>query len=103
MKPSFNLAVSSVSKHVPALIALGALTLLIFWNIVIKGHLLWGSDFIYAYLPYKEFLFNEIQQHGSIPMWNPYLFGGLPFWGFFESTIFYPFDILFWFLSPEKA
>jgi len=87
----------------PALIALAALTILIFWNILIKGHLLWGSDFIYAYLPYKEFLFNEIQQHGSIPMWNPYLFGGMPFWGFFESTIFYPFDILFWFLAPEKA
>lgn len=90
-------------KDLLATSCLGLITLWFFGDIVIKGHLLWGSDFITTYLPYKQFLYEEIQRLGSIPLWNPYLFGGMPFWGFFESTIFYPFDLPFWFISPEKT
>ncbi|MDY7034648.1 MAG: YfhO family protein [Thermodesulfobacteriota bacterium] len=91
-----------ISKHFLIAFSLCVITLLAFLD-VIKGHMLWGSDFIVAYLPYKEFLYEEIQKHCSIPLWNPYLFGGMPFWAFFESTIFYPLDLLFWFITPEKA
>ena len=91
------------SKHWFTAGCLVAITLWFFVDIIFKGHLLWGSDFISTYLPYKQFLYEEIQHHGTIPMWNPYLFGGMPFWGFFESTIFYPLDLPFWFISPEKV
>jgi hypothetical protein len=92
-----------LSKHLLMLIGLGVSTLWFFRDIIVNGHILWGSDFISTYLPYKQFLYEEIQHHGSIPFWNPYLFGGMPFWAFFESTIFYPLDLLFWFVSPERA
>jgi hypothetical protein len=39
----------------------------------------------------------------SIPFWNPYIFGGIPFWAHFESTIFYPLGFLFWIIPPEQA
>jgi len=94
---------SSVTKQLIIIIGLGSLTLFFFQDIIFKGHILWGSDFISTYLPYKQFLYEQIKSHGSIPLWNPYLFSGMPFWGFFESTIFYPLDLLFWFISPEKA
>lgn len=51
----------------------------------------------------KQFLYNEFHTHRSIPYWNPYIFGGIPFWAHFESTIFYPLDALFWVISPERA
>lgn len=90
-------------KNCHIVIILAGVTLFFFRDIIFGGHLLWGSDFITTYLPYKQFLYEEIKNHGFIPLWNPYLFGGMPFWGFFESTIFYPVDLLFWIIPPEKA
>lgn len=93
-----------LSKKDLALCALlSAFCLFLFWDIIIEGHWLSGIDFIAFYLGMKKFLYDEIWIHHSIPFWNPYIFGGMPFWAHFESTIFYPLGFLFWFLSPEKA
>ncbi|MFH0844987.1 MAG: hypothetical protein V1930_05880 [Pseudomonadota bacterium] len=75
----------------------------LFKEIIIGGHLLFGSDFAAFYLGLKQFLYNEIHTRHSIPFWNPYVFSGMPFWAHFESTIFYPLDILFWIIPAEKA
>lgn len=80
-----------------------AICLFLFKEVILGGDLLLGDDFIAFYLGMKGFLYEELQIHGSIPFWNPYIFGGMPFWAHFESTIFYPLDFLFWFISPEKA
>lgn len=82
---------------------LGLFTLFLFKDIIFGGHLLFGSDFVACYMSLKQFLFNEIHKHQSIPLWNPYIFSGIPFWAHFESTVFYPLDFLFWILPPENA
>ncbi len=74
-----------------------------FKEIVIEGHRLIGDDFILFYLGMKKFLYSELHTYKAIPFWNPYIFGGMPFWAHFESTIFYPLGILFWFITPDKA
>ncbi|MBN1626073.1 MAG: hypothetical protein JW944_06065, partial [Deltaproteobacteria bacterium] len=51
----------------------------------------------------KQFLYNELHKNFSIPFWNPYIFGGMPFWAHFESTIFYPLGFLFWLMTPDRA
>jgi hypothetical protein len=51
----------------------------------------------------KQFLFDEIHRHHSIPFWNPFIFGGMPYWAHFESTIFYPLGFLFWLLPADRA
>ncbi|MBW1765614.1 MAG: hypothetical protein JRJ65_01005, partial [Deltaproteobacteria bacterium] len=75
----------------------------LFSDILFGGHQLTGADFVSFYLGLKQFFFNEVHQHHSIPFWNPFVFGGIPFLAHFESTIFYPLDILFWFVPPIKA
>lgn len=87
---------------VPAVL-LVASCVFIFRGAIFDGHLLFGSDFVAFYQGMKQFLFDEIHTHHSIPFWNPYVFGGMPFWAHFESTIFYPLDILFWFMAPAEA
>ena len=67
---------------------LGIFCLYLFWNIVIDGHRLIGRDFIGFYLAMKKFLFDQLQLYHTIPFWNPFIFGGMPFWAHFESTIF---------------
>lgn len=82
---------------------LGSFCLFIFKDIIFHGHLLYGSDFIAFYQFFKQFLYDELHRHHSIPFWNPYILGGIPFWAHFESSIFYPLDLLFWILPAEKA
>jgi len=75
----------------------------IFRDILFNGRLLFGSDFIAFYLGMKQFLYDQIHANHSIPYWNPYIFGGMPFWAHLESTIFYPLNFLFLVMPPEKA
>jgi uncharacterized membrane protein YfhO len=90
-------------KDLFALTVLCGFCLYLFRDIVIGGHSLAGIDFVHFYMPMKKFLYDEIHLHRSIPYWNPYIFGGMPFWAHFESTIFYPLGFLFYLMSPEKA
>lgn len=77
--------------------------LFLFKDILVGKHFLFGSDFVAFYLGMKQFLFDEIHIHRSLPFWNPYIYSGMPFWAHFESTIFYPLGILFWLISPQRA
>jgi len=95
---------ASFRKHdLLALTAIGLFCLWLFRDIILSGHLLIGDDFVTFYLGMKKFLYDEVRLHHEIPRWNPYIFGGMPFWAHFESTIFYPLGFLFYLLSPEKA
>lgn len=77
--------------------------LYLFREILLEGHHLTGIDFVGFYLPMKQFLYNELHQHLSIPYWNPFIFGGMPYWAHFESTLFYPLGFLFWLIPPNQA
>jgi len=90
-------------QDVLALSVIGLFCLYLFRDIVLSGHLLIGDDFVTFYLGMKKFLYEEVRLHHEIPYWNPYIFGGMPFWAHFESTIFYPLGFLFYLVSPEKA
>jgi hypothetical protein len=93
----------SYKKDLPACVILAFACLFLFKDILIHGHFLFGTDFVSFYLGMKQFLYNELRSNHSIPFWNPYVFGGMPFWAHFESTIFYPLDFLFLVMRPEKA
>jgi hypothetical protein len=82
---------------------LGVFALFLFREIIIGGERLIGDDFIGFYLAMKKFFHDELWIHHSIPYWNPYIFGGIPFWAHFESTIFYPLGFLFWLIPPDRA
>ena len=51
------------------------------------------SDQVYMYLPWKVFTQHSFTQ-GRLPLWNPYVSGGLPFVGNAQSALFSPFNIL---------
>ena len=84
------------------LIFLGA-GLVLFWPIV-TGQFLAGPDsdqFVAGY-GFRLFGAEYFRAHGSIPLWNPYLFGGLPFVGAMHGDIFYPTAWLRW-IVPTGA
>lgn len=57
------------------------------------GHFLVGpqSDQYLAGYGFRQFWTEYVRSHGSIPLWNPYIFGGLPYVGAMHGDLLYPF------------
>lgn len=52
------------------------------------------SDQYIAGYPFREFARQHLLETGSIPQWNPYLFGGMPFVDAMHGDTFYPTALL---------
>ena len=82
---------------------LAALTLL--WPLL-TGRILFGgmrSDMFIAGYSFRLFGAEEFKATGSIPQWNPYLFGGLPYIAAMHGDIFYPTAWLRWIMPVDLA
>lgn len=61
-----------------------------------------GDDQIRIFYPERTFA-NKMLAKKTIPLWNPYNFAGTPFLADFQSAIFYPLNILYFFLPQIAA
>ena len=61
-----------------------------------------GDDQIRIFYPERTFT-NDMLAKKTIPLWNPYNFAGTPFLANFQSSIFYPLNILYFFLPQIIA
>src|SRR3989344_6293218 len=61
-----------------------------------------GDDQIRIFYPERTFA-NDMLAKKTIPLWNPYNFAGTPFLANFQSSIFYPLNILYFFLPQIIA
>ncbi len=77
--------------------------LAIFWEILIGGKYLYGSDFLLYFHPVKKFIRESVLLSHSLPFWNPYLLSGTPFVTNIQASMFYPLGFLFYLLPPELA
>jgi hypothetical protein len=88
-------ASGSYEPHHPRTVAAGvciagALTLL--WPLL-AGRIMFGgmqSDMFVAGYAFRLFGAETFKHTGTIPQWNPYLFGGLPYIAAMHGDIFYP-------------
>ncbi len=55
------------------------------------------SDIPVQFLPWKWFA-KENLFDGKVPLWNPYTYGGSPFLANYQSTVFYPVDLVLYLL-----
>ncbi|MFN0179856.1 MAG: hypothetical protein ACKVZ0_13740 [Gemmatimonadales bacterium] len=62
-----------------------------------------SSDQFIAGYSFRHFAAEYFRAYGSIPLWNPFLFGGLPFVGAAHGDIFYPTTMLRWILPTDVA
>jgi len=66
----------------------------LFRDFIFSDKMLYGSDTINAGIFFRHFYVEYFKTFGSVPVWNPYIFGGLPFVDAFHGDIFYPLSIL---------
>lgn len=60
------------------------------------------SDLILENYPWKRFIIKSLAE-GELPLWNPYLFAGVPFLAAGQHSAMYPFSLLYYALPLEKA
>jgi hypothetical protein len=73
---------------------LAALVVAFFWKIVVLGRAIGGLDVLEYFYPYRSYAKQAIDA-GRLPLWNPDHFGGAPFLGNIQNSIFYPPTALF--------
>ncbi len=80
-----------------------ALTLAFFWKIAFTNLILVGLDVFTYFYPYKAYA-AEVVRQGRLPLWNPYLFMGVPFLANAQTALFYPLNfILYWLPVPKMV
>jgi hypothetical protein len=62
----------------------------LFNKFIFSNAMLYGSDTLQAGILFREYMVDYYKAHGSVPMWNPYIFCGMPFVDAFHGDIFYP-------------
>lgn len=61
-----------------------------------------GDDQIRIFYPERRFT-NDMLAKKTIPLWNPHVFAGTPHLANFQSAVFYPLNILYFFLPQIYA
>jgi hypothetical protein len=94
-----------VSHRVAVLVLLG-LTLLMFGDVLfLPGSRVLsqaGTDLAGQFLGWRDFGFRELSQ-GHLPLWNPYVYSGSPYFGGFQSALLYPLNAPYLFLPLARA
>lgn len=80
-------------------LGLSILVLLLFLNTLTRGHLISGSDQLIAGYMFKSFAQEAVRITGQFPLWNPYIFGGLPYVDAMHGDVFY-YTMLLRFIFP---
>ena len=87
-------------------IAFGILLLgmvILFGEFIFSDKIFYSPDMIAAGIFFRSFYVDFVLAHGSVPQWNPYIFGGLPFVDAFHGDLFYPLSFLKFFGSLFRA
>jgi hypothetical protein len=61
---------------------------------IFSDSMLGGGDMLVTGVFFRTFLVEHVWTHGNIPMWNPFMFCGLPYVDAFHGDIFYPLSFL---------
>ncbi|MBV9120341.1 MAG: YfhO family protein, partial [Chloroflexi bacterium] len=85
---------------VPLLLA--AVSAVFFWKVLFLGRAIGGLDVIDYFAPYRQYAQQAIDS-GQLPLWNPDIFGGVPFLANIQSALFYPPTGLFYVLDEPWA
>jgi hypothetical protein len=89
-----------------SLLAMLVLALIVFGDVLIgAGPIvlsMFGNDLSDLFVYTRRFGFGELRL-GNFPLWNPYLFCGIPFFGLFQDALLYPFSLPFRYLPLALA
>lgn len=72
------------------------------WKLIFTGLVVIGYDTMAYMYPYRMFAAQALRD-GRVPLWNPWIFFGVPFLANLQSAVFYPPHVLFLLLPGPFA
>ena len=63
--------------------------LLVYWRLLLTNRVIATGDSLTYFIPYRDYA-NSALRAGHLPVWNPYLFLGVPFLANPQSAVLYP-------------
>jgi hypothetical protein len=94
------------SKRTLDWVSLGLLLILVvvlLSRLVLGNLVMAGLDVFTYFYPYKAYAAEAIRS-GSLPLWNPYLFMGVPFLANIQAAVLYPLNLPFyWLPAPQMV
>jgi len=79
------------------------LTLILFKDFVFSNQALYGTDSMSAGVFFRSFYADFWRTYHTMPLWDPYIHGGMPFVDAMHGDIFYPATVLKFFLPVTYA
>ena len=92
-------------RHGPwlgAALALAACVTVFFWKALLTGRVLAGYDLSTYFYPYRQYAAEALRQ-ANLPLWNPYLFQGVPFLANQQTAVLYPPNLLYLLVATETG
>ncbi|MDP6416047.1 MAG: hypothetical protein QGG54_13625, partial [Gammaproteobacteria bacterium] len=81
------------SRDAVALAGLLGAVIVFFWAILSQQAYLW-EDVPEQWYPLTSYTASELRM-GRLPLWNPYMFGGIPFFAMIDVAVLYPLNWIF--------
>ena len=97
----FGLREKDLDRFVPFIFV--ALTIFLFRDFIFSDGMIFGTDTIAAGVFFRSFYANVVRTYHALPLWNPFILGGLPFIDAMHGDTFYPTSILKFFMSIYHA
>ncbi|NQT94996.1 MAG: hypothetical protein HQ572_00955, partial [Candidatus Omnitrophica bacterium] len=79
-----------------------ALLCIVFKDIIFSDYVFVRRDIARIFYPTRNFVAQELQA-GRIPLWNPYIFCGIPLLANIHSSVFYPLSVIYYFMDVAKG
>ncbi len=95
-------AVFKSGSDLLAWLALALATLAVLWPLGLTNRILAGVDAFTYFAPYWDYRMAALRA-GQVPLWNPYLFLGVPFLANPQAAVLYPLHWPLSWLTPEQA
>ncbi len=98
----------AIIKKIPALTETKFIIFIIFISLIPFYRInfgllpLFGADVYTDHIYWRYFLCDEVFKNFSFPLWNPYIFNGVPLFGNPQSSVFYPFTYLLCIIPREN-
>jgi Bacterial membrane protein YfhO len=91
-----------MTKKILVLGGFFVLAALWFWKELFLNYLFCFSDLTFYFYPYRNFMVESVHR-SVIPLWNPYVQLGFPFFATLQTSLFYPFSLLYYLLPFDRA
>lgn len=93
------------NKKYPKFLPIGiivCLCIIYFWQVLFLNKTFYFEDIVTFCYPLRYMLADWLKE-GEFPLWNPYIFSGMPYVGDIQAALFYPLNIFYYVLPTDRA